>query len=272
MSSVAVSKSERRSFTTVTEMPSKGATSDQLQILVTRYHLAARWSQNRDILEAACGPGVGLGLMASVGRCVVAGDIDPENCRLAQKTYRDRPDICIQMFDAECMPFTDRSFDTIILYEALYYIPNVGRFLREVRRVLRPGGVLLVSSVNCEWSGFNASPLSTKYYKPREFGAILESQGFAVQLLVGFPEEADSAGKKIIGMIRRAAVSLHLIPKTMKGKEWLKRLFYGKMKPIPSELTEGLAVPAKLEPIESHPCTSGYRFYYAVAKLNGGGE
>ena len=50
--------------------------------------------------------------------------------------------------DAEELPFEDNSFDTVIGSEMIYYLDRPERFIAEARRVLRPGGRLLLSSAN----------------------------------------------------------------------------------------------------------------------------
>jgi len=50
--------------------------------------------------------------------------------------------------DAEKLPFADETFDTVIGAEIIYYLGHPEKFLHEARRVLRPGGLLLLSSAN----------------------------------------------------------------------------------------------------------------------------
>jgi len=123
---------------------------------------------DKDVLEVACGAGVGIGSIAAVARHVVGGDIDVVNCEIARETYKDRPEVEILELDAEKMPFPSASFDLLLLFEALYYLNSPQKFFQEARRLLRPGGKLLISSVNCRWSGFNPSPFSTKYFDAAE--------------------------------------------------------------------------------------------------------
>lgn len=254
-----------REFTTITEVPNAGATADQLRILYTRYDLAAKVAAGKEVLEVACGAGVGLGLLARVARRVAGGDIDAHNCSIAEETYRGRADIRIEHLDAQNLPFPDESFDVVVLFEALYYIPSPDAFFREARRVLRPGGSLLISTVNCRWGGFNPSPFSVKYFDAAELAEELARRGFTLEVLGGFPESAGGPAHKVIGLIRKVAVALHLIPKTMKGKEWLKRMFYGKLTPIPSDLTPGICTPAQLEKLGPPYAASQFRFIYVIA-------
>jgi len=253
-------------FTTITEAPDQRATADQLRMLYTRYDLARRYCAGGDVLEVACGAGIGLGLLAVRGGSVVGGDIEEINCRVARQTYDGSPRIAIRRLDAENLPFPDRSFDVVVLFEALYYLPRPERFFNEARRVLRPGGALVVSTVNCQWPGFNPSPFSTKYFEAGELAEILTTRGFEAHLLAGFPEDPGGLIRRCVRLIRRAAVRLQVIPKTMKGKEWLKRIFYGKLIPLPRRLTEGMLEPEPLVEVSHATDVRRYRMLYAIAR------
>ncbi len=75
--------------------------------------------------------------------------------------------------------------------------------------------------------------------------------------------KADTIQEKLISLIKRMAVSLHLMPKTMKGKELFKRLFLGKLTPLPPEIDEGMAKYTPPVPISNMP-NKDYKVIYAV--------
>lgn len=253
-------------FTIITETPATRATADQLSVLQTRYQFAASFVKGMDVLEAACGAGIGLGLLDSVGAHVTGGDINEENLRFAQETYRNRPDICIQPFDAQRMPFEDESFDVVLLFEALYYLTDPDSFVEEAQRVLRYGGRLLISTVNCRWPGFCPTVYTRKYYDCTELPALLRSHGFQTRLFAGFPENRIGLKAKTALFLRRIAIHLHLIPRSMKGKEFYKRLFYGKLAPVPREIFENSAPCAPLVEVTDATDTTQYRILYALAQ------
>ena len=62
----------------------------------------------------------------------------------------------------------------------------------------------------------------------------------------------------------KIAVALNIIPKTMKGKELLKRIFYGKLLPLPPEISGGMAeyIPPVTIPYDSP--NFGYKVLYVV--------
>ena len=73
--------------------------------------------------------------------------------------------------------------------------------------------------------------------------------------------------ENLIALIKRTTVAFHLIPKTMKGKEFLKRIFFGKLIPLPNEITEGMAEYTPPIPIPEDRPNFEYKVIYAVAHL-----
>lgn len=260
-----ITAEKKVSYLHVTESALFKASQEQIDRLYTRYKFAAQYCQNKDVLEVACGAGLGLGLLANVARRVVGGDIDQDNLALAQKTYRNR--IETLHLKAESLSFPDNSFDVVILFEAIYYLSDPEKFLGEAHRVLRNGGQLLIGSANKEWAGFNPSPFSIKYFSARELHQMLEENGFHASAFADCPLEKTSFKSKIIGSIKEMAVKYDLMPKTMKGKELFKRIFMGKLIPLPSELTEGMATFNPPVAINPENVIDSYKVLFSVGTV-----
>jgi SAM-dependent methyltransferase len=250
-------------FSSVTELPRQGATRMQMSMLRTRYGWAAQYTADKDVLEVACGAGLGLGWLAERARRVAAGDVDEENCRIAGETHQGQANIRVQWMSALELPFEAGSFDVALLFEAQYYLADLPRFLTEAQRVLRPGGALLISTVNCEWSGFHPSFLHTRYWNAVELLQALEDAEFETHLCAGFPERDRGGGVRK----RLKAVASHLgcIPRSMRAKAILKRIFYGRLDCIPERLDSvGSAEP--MIPVDGGTDLTRYRTLYFEAR------
>lgn len=221
-------------FEGVTEVAGDSASEEQLQRMVRRYFWAGERIAGADVLEVACGAGQGLGYMARIARRVVGGDISSALVATARKHYGTR--IEIHQFDAEALPFEDRSFDVVVIFEAIYYIRNINRFIGEVRRVLRPSGKLLIASANKDLFDFTPSPHSIAYYGVCELNQILQGAGFSVSFFGDTPLEEVSVMQRVLRPIKKVATATGLMPTSKLGKALIKRFVFGKMSPLPAEI------------------------------------
>jgi hypothetical protein len=133
--------------------------------------------------------------------------------------------------------------------------------------VLRNKGVVLLCTVNREWPEFNPSPFSVRYYGSDELRDLFHRNNFEVEIYHAFPVRKQSALNSVVSLIKRFAVRNHLIPRTMKGKEFLKRIFFGKLVPLPDELEDGMVeyVSPTIVAVESQ--LPFYQVLYAVGHL-----
>ena len=253
-----------RHYTTVTEVPGIGATKEQVERIYHRYHVASQYCQGKRVLEVACGAGLGLGYLARTASRVVGGDYTGVLVGMARNHYCGNLDLL--RLDGHALPFKDASFDTVVLLEAIYYLDDPGQFLRECRRLLSKGGVLVLCTVNKDWADFNPSPFSTRYYSAAELFTLLVEHGFDADMYGAFHVTVDSLPQKMNSLIKRTAVSLNLMPRSMKGKEFLKRVFYGRLTPLPSELAWGQIEETSLIPISEESPTSEFKILYAVGR------
>jgi ubiquinone/menaquinone biosynthesis C-methylase UbiE len=256
------SSGEDMDYSDVTEVPGNKISAEALEMMCLRYGFAGDICAGKDVLEVACGAGQGLGLLARKGRSIVGGDYTERLLQMAREHYGTS--MKLVRLDAHQLPFHAGSFDVVLLYEAIYYLANAERFVRECRRVLRDGGVVLICSVNREWPDFSPSPLSTRYYSAEELADLLSRSGFLVEIRGAFQVSRKSPKDVIVSFVKRAARELRLIPKTMKGKEFLKRVFLGKLVPMPREIPGNTSCSAGPEPTPSFRPLPGYKVIFAV--------
>lgn len=97
------------------------------------------------ILDVAAGTGASSAALASCGSEVVACDLSEGMIEVGRQRH---PDIEFVQGDAMSLPFEDDSFDAVTISYGLRNIPDPALALREMSRVVRPGGRLVV----CEFS------------------------------------------------------------------------------------------------------------------------
>ena len=110
-----------------------------------RYAFAAELVRGRAVLDAACGEGYGSALLAATASRVTGVDLSPEAVAHARDRYR-QPNLSFEAADCLRLPFADDAFDAVVSFETLEHLEDHDGLLREFRRVLKPGGFLLISS------------------------------------------------------------------------------------------------------------------------------
>ena len=204
-------------YVSVTEISGDEVSQEQVQRIYNRYKWAAAFCQGKDVVEAACGTGQGLGYLKSVSKSLQAGDYSAPILEIARKHYGDR--IELLQFDAQQLPFADQSKDVILLFEAIYYLPSADRFVAECRRVLRPGGKVLVVTANKDLFDFNPSPYTHRYFGVVELEALFENHGFTFECFGDTPVKSVSFRQRMLRPLKKWAVDWHLIPSSMKYKK-----------------------------------------------------
>lgn len=254
-------------FINITELASQKISAEQLERTCNRYYWARSFVEGKDIVEAGCGAGQGLGYLAKHARSVVAGDISSEVLDCTKATYGDTLEL--KVFDAADMPWPDASFDAVLLFEAIYYLPDVEAFFREARRVLRPGGHLLIATANKDLFDFNPSPFSVDYYGVTELAALSAKHGFDSRFW-GFVDVSQvSLRQRVLRPVKYMAARLGLIPKTMDGKEFFKKLFFGTMVDMPASILETPVPYVEPVPLPADRPDSRFKVIYCAARLTG---
>ncbi len=99
----------------------------------------AREHAGHEILDLGCAVGNYARRLASLGYQVKGADVNPRYVQIARERGVDAYTI-----EGNTLPFRDKSFDTVLLFEVLEHLPDPGRVLQEARRVARRNVLLTV--------------------------------------------------------------------------------------------------------------------------------
>ncbi len=100
------------------------------------------------MLDISCGEGYGSAMLARSAKSVCGVDIAEEAIDHACKMYGAIPGLSFLVGDAAAIPLLDASVDLVVSYETIEHHDRHFEMLAEIRRVLRPDGVLVISSPN----------------------------------------------------------------------------------------------------------------------------
>ncbi|MBN2487222.1 MAG: class I SAM-dependent methyltransferase [Bacteroidales bacterium] len=174
-------------------------------------------SENKNLgktLELGCGDGVFTQTIASNSEKVVATDWSEEMLQVTGQRFINHTNIEVKKENCLGLSFSDNSFDTVFMANLLHIVPTPEKALEECKRVLKPGGSLIILSFTLHGMGiFNKLGMLYRYVKtygkpPKDsrkltvanVNDLLEKAGFEVKTISLIGDRMKSvyaiAGKK----------------------------------------------------------------------------
>jgi SAM-dependent methyltransferase len=150
------------------------------------YERLADLCADRDVLEAGCGEGYGADLIARVARRVIGLDYDDSAVAHVRARY---PRVDMRQGNLAELPLADGAVDVVVNFQVIEHLWDQGQFVAECLRVLRSGGVLLMSTPNrITFSPGRDTPINpfhTRELNAAELARLLSGEGFAVESMLG---------------------------------------------------------------------------------------
>ena len=139
-----------------------------------RYAHASRYIEGKRVLDLASGEGYGSALLARTAFSVVGIDIDEKTVRHARRKYAGA-NIHFVVGSVTEIPLAAR-FDVVVCFELIEHVQDHDKLLSEIKRLLAPGGMLMISTPNRpEYRLLEPSnPFHVKELDFVEFRALLE--------------------------------------------------------------------------------------------------
>lgn len=161
-------------------------------------------TEGKTILDCGCGRGYYLKMLRHLGNARLAGiDVELPYLRKARCNTARLPGVTIANASIYELPFPDAAFDAVILSEVLEHVEREADGLAEVRRVLKPGGLAIVTVPHADypfwWDPINKmletlfgkhihrGPLTgiwarhVRLYTPERLREVVRAAGFEVE-------------------------------------------------------------------------------------------
>jgi ubiquinone/menaquinone biosynthesis C-methylase UbiE len=142
-----------------------------------RYAIALEYVKDKVVLDIASGEGYGTNLLAQKATFVYGVDISPDAIAYSKNKYK-KPNMKFVEGSAAQIPLEDSSVDVVVSFETIEHHDKHNEMMREFKRVLRPEGVVVISSPDKKYytdiTGFN-NPFHVKELYSDQFLDLLKS-------------------------------------------------------------------------------------------------
>ncbi|MEG4807005.1 methyltransferase domain-containing protein [Microcoleus sp. F8-D3] len=191
-------------------------------------HEMVRWGQlehlpaGTTVLDVGCGIGGSSRILArEYGFDVTGITISPQQVRRAQELTPPEVNAKFQVDDALALSFPDASFDVVWSIEAGPHMPDKAQFAKELLRVLKPGGILVVA----DWNQRDDRQIPLNVWERPVMRQLLDQWSHpAFASIEGFAEELAATG-----LVEGEVITTDWTQETLPA--WLDSIWQGVVRP-----------------------------------------
>jgi 2-polyprenyl-3-methyl-5-hydroxy-6-metoxy-1,4-benzoquinol methylase len=155
----------------------------------SRYIFATEYTKGKNVLDLGCGVGDGAAHLIKKGAAsVVGGDVSRNALSFSMKLciQEDFHPVCLS---ADSLPFCSKQFDVIVAFEVIEHVYRYKDLLEECHRVLKKGGLLLLSTPNKRidliWRSKPQGAFHVHEFFPEEIVRLILKHGFEIIAVFG---------------------------------------------------------------------------------------
>lgn len=187
-----------------------------------RYEFASRYVNKKEVIELGCAFGYGSFILAKNGaKSIVAIDFNEKAILYAKKNFKHKH-ISYVVSRIEALKYKNK-FDTAIAFELIEHLREPGVLLNLLRRSLKKGGYLIVSTPNRALSSYDgdkpSNPYHIKEYYSHEFESLLKEYFNQVEMFGIFLKKNKKIDEDGVKKSLRWQIS-----SLLTRKRWIRRL------------------------------------------------
>jgi ubiquinone/menaquinone biosynthesis C-methylase UbiE/GT2 family glycosyltransferase/glycosyltransferase involved in cell wall biosynthesis len=236
-----------------------------------RYAVARELAGGKNVLDIACGEGYGAALISAVANQVIGVDISNETITHAATRYK-RPNLRFKVGSCAQIPLPDSSVDLVVSFETIEHHDQHREMMKEIKRILRPDGVVLISSPDkyqySDVPGYK-NEFHVKELYLNEFEELLKGHFRNVSIL-GQRVVYGSFIAPLVSSVRPPVMSFHGDARNIRRNDGVSRPVYfiglasdGALPPASAGVFEGAGVSA--ETVAQKDCRIGELPKHVVA-------
>ncbi len=213
-----------------------------------RYYFALQFAVNKVILDAGCGAGYGCDLLSRVAQKIIGVDYSQEAIDYAKKHY-SCPNLKLRTMNLLALDFNEDTFDLVTCFEVIEHIREDHTLLKKISHILKPNGVLVMSTPNQLTDRLHMKSMNTKtlshinLMSPKKFRTRL-SRFFPIVKLYGQRRKARTSPYAFYSFLKRFDVLNLRLRLSYKKRESALRRLGVEIKEVPSledfEISKGM--------------------------------